>query len=61
MLSEFLININRLGAGRGQGVTLLTVSGGIDSVVMADLYYKAGLTCAVLPSASIRCIRSSIG
>jgi len=47
MLSEFLININRLGAGRGQGVTLLTVSGGIDSVVMADLYYKAGLTCAV--------------
>lgn len=47
MLAEFLININRSGSsGPGQKI-LLTVSGGIDSVVMARLFSEAGLSCGV--------------
>ncbi len=47
MLDEFLINFNRLVPGGERDRVLLTVSGGVDSVVMCDLFGAAGLNCGV--------------
>ncbi len=47
MLAEFLINFNKLAPGGDHDRVLLTVSGGIDSVVMCDLAGAAGLNCGV--------------
>lgn len=47
MLSEFLINFNKLVPGDAPGHVLLTVSGGIDSVVMCNLFSEAGLDCGI--------------
>ncbi|ODS78608.1 MAG: tRNA lysidine(34) synthetase TilS [Cytophagaceae bacterium SCN 52-12] len=47
MLAEFLINFNKLVTGGDRDKVLLTVSGGIDSVVMCDLAGAAGLNCGV--------------
>lgn len=47
MLTDFLININRLAENATRSCTLLAVSGGVDSMVMANLYHRAGLQCAI--------------
>ncbi len=47
MLAEFLINFNKLVPAGSRGKVLLTVSGGIDSVVMCDLFSEAGLDCGI--------------
>ncbi len=47
MLAEFLINFNKLLPGGDRGGVLLTVSGGIDSVVMCDLFKEAGIDCGI--------------
>lgn len=47
MLAEFLINFNKLVPGGDSGRVLLTVSGGIDSVVLCDLFREAGLDCGI--------------
>lgn len=47
MLDEFLINFNKLVPGGDRDRVLLTVSGGVDSVVMCDLFGAAGLNCGV--------------
>ncbi|HEV7349955.1 tRNA lysidine(34) synthetase TilS [Telluribacter sp.] len=47
MLDDFLTFINAHKIPLSSKRTLLTVSGGIDSVVMADLFYKAGFGAGV--------------
>lgn len=47
MLTSFLTFINQLGVDLNSKPTLLTVSGGVDSIVMADLFYVAGLKAAI--------------
>jgi tRNA(Ile)-lysidine synthase len=47
MLASFLTFINQLGVDLNSKPTLLTVSGGVDSVVMADLFHSAGLKAAI--------------
>ena len=43
MLDSFLTFINQQGLDLLHRRTLLTISGGVDSVVMLNLFYKAGL------------------
>lgn len=47
MLDSFLTFINQHGLKLDEKPTLLTVSGGVDSVVMADLFYKLGLPAGI--------------
>lgn len=47
MLASFLTFINDNKIPLQNSHTLLTVSGGIDSVVMADLFYKAGFKASI--------------
>jgi tRNA(Ile)-lysidine synthase len=47
MLSSFLTFINQLGVDQRSKPILLTVSGGVDSVVMADLFYTAGFRASI--------------
>lgn len=47
MLDSFLTFINQLGLDLGKQSTLLTISGGVDSVVMAHLFHRAGFGAAV--------------
>ncbi len=47
MLDAFLTFINRLVPDLADRSVLLAVSGGIDSVVMTDLFVKAGFRCTV--------------
>ncbi len=47
MFESFLIYINKCGWNLRSKRTLLTVSGGIDSMVLADLFYRAGLEAGV--------------
>ena len=47
MLESFLTFINQQKLGLSEKSTLLTVSGGVDSVVMAHLFYQAGLSAGI--------------
>ena len=47
MFDSFLTFINQPGLDLAERRTLLTVSGGIDSIVMLNLFYKAGLAAGV--------------
>ncbi|MFZ5940287.1 MAG: tRNA lysidine(34) synthetase TilS [Bacteroidota bacterium] len=47
MKEQFLDYISKERLCRREDRVLLTVSGGIDSVVMADLFYRAGYQCAI--------------
>ena len=47
MLDSFLTFINREGVELSRQRTLLTVSGGVDSIVMANLFHKAGLVAGI--------------
>ncbi|TDE16381.1 tRNA lysidine(34) synthetase TilS [Dyadobacter psychrotolerans] len=48
MLDSFLTFINQPGLDFSKQKTLLTVSGGVDSVVMAHLFHRAGFEAAVV-------------
>lgn len=47
MFNSFLTFINQRGWALKQSHTLLTVSGGIDSIVMLDLFYRAGFPFSI--------------
>ncbi len=47
MLESFLTFINQQKLDISKKSTLLTVSGGADSVVMAHLFYKAGFSASI--------------
>ncbi len=47
MLKQFLDFIKKEGLFGKKGSILITVSGGVDSVVMCDLFYKAGLSFGI--------------
>jgi len=47
MFDSFLTFINRQGVNLSKQKTLLTVSGGVDSIVMANLFHKAGLAAGI--------------